>query len=224
MAIENSDLIAVNRDGVDYKASVADLGDAIGGSGGDGGNDCLDCLEAECRYIGTKNPEELKDWLGTNDGYGYINGCNTGIWSNYSEDQDIFDIYIPDGDKNPFCIDAFDRCFANKYNQQDEEHHLHYRLADGTEGTFQTEIRKRIEFPDNKAHIRIIPVEKDILPKDQVFEVWIDIEEWPDITCHHPDHDDWVYWDNIVGVPEDLLDQELHLPSLPRVFDLLPTI
>ena len=178
-------------------------------------SDCLDCLEAECRYIGTKDPDELEEWLGRNDGYGYKDQC-TNKGPAYRNPQDIFDIYIPDGNKNPFCIEAFDHCFVGSEP-------LHYRLADGTEGTFQTEIFKRAEFPDGKLHIRFIPVERDILPKDQAFEVWIDIDEIPDnITCHHPDHDDWVYWDNIVGVPEDLLDQEKHLPTLPRVFELEP--
>lgn len=179
-------------------------------------SDCMECLEAECRYVGIKDPDELQEWLGPNYGYGYNDECIY-IWPPYQTPQDIFDIYIPDGDKNPFCIEAFDHCFI-------DDQPLHYRLADGTEGTFQTEILKRAEFPDGKVHIRFIPVERDILPKDQAFEVWIDIDEIPDnITCHHPDHDDWVYWDNIVGVPEDLLDQEKHLPSLPRVFDLHDT-
>ena len=180
-------------------------------------SDCLDCLEAECRYVGTKDPDELLEWLGENwNGYGYDDGC---IWipDNYSTPQDIFDIYIPYTDENPFCIEAWDHCFVDPTP-------VHYRLADGTEGTFQTETLKRVEFPDGRLHMRFIPAEKNLLPKDEAFEVWIDIDEAPDnITCHHPDHDDWVYWDNIVGVPEDLLDQELHLPSLPRVFDLLPT-
>lgn len=219
--INPEDLILVNRDGVDYQAKVEDLPDS--GTHWDDiegkpcipeCHDCQDCLEAECTYIGTKNPQELIDWLGDNWGYGYADECIS-LYKNYSDPQDIFDIYIPDGHKNPFCINAFDRCFVGSPS------HLHYRLADGSEGTFQTEIRKRTEFPDGKAHIRIIPIEKDILPKDEAFKVWIDIDEEPDtLTCQHPDHNDWVYWDNVVGVPEDLQNQQQRLQNLPRVFGL----
>lgn len=219
--INPEDLILVNRDGVDYQAKVEDLPD--GGTHWDDiegkpcvkeCQDCLDCLEAECTYIGTKDPQELIDWLGNNDGYGYVDQC-VELYKNYEDPQDIFDIYIPDGDKNPFCINAFDRCFVGSPS------HVHYRLADGSEGTFQTEIRQRVVFPDGRAHVRVIPIEKNILPTDEAFEVWIDIDEEPDtLTCQHPDHDDWVYWDNVVGVPEDLRDQEERLPGLQRVFDL----
>ena len=40
------------------------------------------------------------------------------------------------------------------------------------------------------------------------------------LTCQHPDHNDWVYWDNVVGVPEDLQNQQQRLQNLPRVFGL----
>ena len=173
---------------------------------------CEECLEAKCRYVGTPSLDVLLDWLGENKGYGYDHCCICGS-EEIEEPQPVFEIWMHDG-KNPWCIYDFARCWTGS-------HQLHYRLADGTEGIFHTYFEELIESDDMFHHVRMVPLEKDVLPLDQEFEVFIVHEEEPDlIACHHPDHDDWVYWDNIIGIPPDIFDPDLHLPSLPRVYDL----
>ena len=123
--------------------------------------------------------------------------------------------------KNPYCIYDFENCWTDDWKGP---HQLHYRLKDGTEGIFHTRFVELIESDDMFHHVRFIPVEEELLPRDQEFEVFIVHEEEPDlIPCNHPDHDDWVYWDNIVGIPPEIFDPELHLPSLPRIYDLNDT-
>ena len=180
---------------------------------------CEECLEALCRYVGTPSLEILLEWLGSNSGYGY-NHCCYCTADKIEEPLPIFEIWMHDG-KNPYCIYDFENCWRDDYKG---EHQLHYRLKDGTEGIFHTEFVELIESDDMFHHVRFVPVERDLLPRDQEFEVFIVHEEEPDlIACHHPDHDDWVYWDNIIGIPPDIFDPELHLPSLPRIYDLKDT-
>ena len=177
---------------------------------------CEECLEALCRYVGTPSLEILLEWLGSNSGYGY-NHCCVCSEQEITEPLPIFEIWMHDG-KNPYCIYDFENCWRDDYKG---EHQLHYRLKDGTEGIFHTEFIELIESDDMFHHVRFVPVERNLLPRDQEFEVFIVHEEEPDlIACHHPDHDDWVYWDNIIGIPPDIFDPELHLPSLPRIYDL----
>ena len=182
-------------------------------------HDCEECLEALCRYVGTPSLEVLLEWLGSNSGYGY-NHCCVCSEQEITEPLPIFEIWMHDG-KNPYCIYDFENCWRDDYKG---EHQLHYRLKDGTEGIFHTEFIELIESDDMFHHVRFVPVERNLLPRDQEFEVFIVHEEEPDlIACNHPDHDDWVYWDNIIGIPPDVFDPELHLPSLPRIYDLKDT-